>query len=59
MSKSDPDSAIFMEDTRADIARKLSQAYCPTQSKATSASQAAAGKQAAEVAAEDLRLVVT
>ena len=29
MSKSDPDSAIFMEDTREDIERKMSKAYCP------------------------------
>lgn len=33
MSKSDPDSAIFMEDTKADIERKLSQAYCPKEPK--------------------------
>ncbi|CBZ25003.1 putative tyrosyl-tRNA synthetase [Leishmania mexicana MHOM/GT/2001/U1103] len=29
MSKSDPDSAIFMEDTAEDVARKIRQAYCP------------------------------
>ena len=29
MSKSDPDSAIFMEDTVEDVARKLNNAYCP------------------------------
>lgn len=29
MSKSDPDSAIFMEDTAEDVERKLRQAYCP------------------------------
>lgn len=29
MSKSDPDSAIFMEDTPEDVARKVKQAYCP------------------------------
>ena len=29
MSKSDPDSAIFMEDTAEDVARKLANAYCP------------------------------
>eukprot|EP01047_Picozoa_sp_COSAG01_P026700 COSAG01_NODE_1729_length_9372_cov_17.444948_6_plen_725_part_00 len=37
MSKSDPDSAIFMEDTKADIARKLSKAYCPKAPPATGA----------------------
>lgn len=29
MSKSDPDSAIFMEDEAADVRRKIRQAYCP------------------------------
>ena len=28
MSKSDPDSAIFMEDTRKDVERKISSAFC-------------------------------
>jgi len=30
MSKSDPDSAIFMEDTVEDVERKINKAYCPT-----------------------------
>ena len=29
MSKSDPDSAIFMEDTAEDVERKIMAAYCP------------------------------
>merc|ERR1719188_1091522 len=29
MSKSNPDSAIFMEDTPADVERKIRAAYCP------------------------------
>ncbi len=29
MSKSNPDSAIFMTDSSADIARKINKAYCP------------------------------
>ena len=29
MSKSDPDSAIFMQDTAADVNRKIKDAYCP------------------------------
>jgi len=29
MSKSDPDSAIFMEDSADDVRRKIRQAYCP------------------------------
>lgn len=31
MSKSDPDSAIFMEDAPEDVERKLLGAYCPTE----------------------------
>lgn len=31
MSKSNPDSAIFMEDSRDDVERKITLAYCPTQ----------------------------
>jgi tyrosyl-tRNA synthetase len=30
MSKSDPDSAIFMEDSAADVERKVMAAYCPS-----------------------------
>lgn len=29
MSKSDPDSAIFMEDTEQDLNRKVKKAFCP------------------------------
>jgi tyrosyl-tRNA synthetase len=29
MSKSEPDSAIFMEDTEADVKRKIKKAFCP------------------------------
>lgn len=29
MSKSDPDNAIFMEDTEEEIKRKIKKAYCP------------------------------
>ena len=29
MSKSDPESAIFMEDTEADVKSKIKKAYCP------------------------------
>ena len=29
MSKSDPDSAIFMEDTEEDVNKKIRKAYCP------------------------------
>ena len=30
MSKSDPDSAVFMEDTPEDVERKIMKAYCPS-----------------------------
>ncbi|KAG7366368.1 tyrosyl-tRNA synthetase [Nitzschia inconspicua] len=30
MSKSDPDSAVFMEDSAEDVERKIMNAYCPT-----------------------------
>lgn len=29
MSKSHPDSAIFMEDTEEDVNRKMKKAFCP------------------------------
>jgi len=29
MSKSDPDSAIFMEDKEEDVKRKIKKAFCP------------------------------
>ena len=29
MSKSDPDSAIFVEDEVADVDRKIKKAFCP------------------------------
>lgn len=29
MSKSDPDSAIFMEDTEADVKSKIKKSFCP------------------------------
>lgn len=29
MSKSDPNSAIFMEDSEADVSAKIKKAFCP------------------------------
>ena len=29
MSKSDPDSAIFMDDNEAEVSRKVKKAFCP------------------------------
>ena len=37
MSKSDPDSAVFMEDTVEDVERKIMAAYCPTEAEEESA----------------------
>ncbi|KAL3798306.1 hypothetical protein ACHAW5_010643 [Stephanodiscus triporus] len=37
MSKSDPDSAIFMEDGVEDVERKIRSAYCPTAAPRTEA----------------------
>ncbi|CAE8651731.1 unnamed protein product, partial [Polarella glacialis] len=36
MSKSDPDSAIFMEDSAEDVERKIRNAYCPTKPESAS-----------------------
>merc|ERR1712176_1113849 len=33
MSKSNPDSAVFMEDTEEDVRRKIKNAYCPRTAK--------------------------
>lgn len=35
MSKSDPDSAIFMEDSAVDVERKIRAAYCPAEPETT------------------------
>ena len=45
MSKSDPDSAVFMEDTEEDVTRKIRNAYCPTQPKTTTTTTATTTKQ--------------
>lgn len=39
MSKSDPDSAIWMEDCEADIIRKINNAYCPREVPAPTATE--------------------
>ncbi|KAK7198524.1 tyrosyl-tRNA synthetase [Novymonas esmeraldas] len=49
MSKSDPDSAIFMEDTEEDVTRKIRQAYCPRVQQSTHA----VAEDGAPVAADD------
>ena len=44
MSKSDPDSAIFMEDSAADVERKIRAAYCPSRPDEADAAAAASGE---------------
>lgn len=39
MSKSDPDSAVFMEDTPEDVRRKITNAACPREKEKKSAKQ--------------------
>jgi len=59
MSKSDPDSAIFMEDTEEDVNRKIMNAYCPSVEdndkveKETSASDA--GKESMHLTQDNLK----
>ncbi|KAL7532528.1 hypothetical protein ACHAXR_004685 [Thalassiosira sp. AJA248-18] len=59
MSKSDPDSAIFMEDTREDVERKIQKAYCPTQEKqqqqTTTAANDDAGKESMQLKTDNLK----
>mmetsp|Transcript_14158 Transcript_14158/g.30892 ORF Transcript_14158/g.30892 Transcript_14158/m.30892 type:complete len:831 (-) Transcript_14158:26-2518(-) len=48
MSKSDPDSAVFMEDSADDVHRKIMNAYCPSASTTEAAAAAAATKKSDE-----------
>mmetsp|Transcript_11579 Transcript_11579/g.27708 ORF Transcript_11579/g.27708 Transcript_11579/m.27708 type:complete len:782 (-) Transcript_11579:55-2400(-) len=41
MSKSDPDSAVFMEDSAEDVERKILNAYCPSKEKESAATPSA------------------
>ena len=59
MSKSDPDSAIFMEDTPEDVERKINAAYCPRTVEGAAAAAAAeeedAGKESMQLVKDDLK----
>ena len=59
MSKSDPDSAIFMEDAASDVERKILNAYCPTKPEESEGSKGKDGNDAANVDAgkESMHLV--
>lgn len=58
MSKSDPDSAIFMEDTPEDVERKITAAYCPRTVEGASAAaveEEDAGKESMQLVKDDLK----
>ncbi|GFH58177.1 nucleotidylyl transferase [Chaetoceros tenuissimus] len=58
MSKSDPDSAVFMEDTAADVERKIMAAYCPDKEeevKEESKEETDAGKESMQLTKDTLK----
>ena len=61
MSKSDPDSAVFMEDAAEDVERKIMNAYCPSaaetgdSSKADEAVIEDAGKESMNLSGDTLK----
>ena len=59
MSKSDPDSAIFMEDTPEDVERKINAAYCPRTVEGSAGGAAVeeedAGKESMQLVKDDLK----
>ena len=59
MSKSDPDSAIFMEDAAADVERKINNAYCPSKPEEATATTSTpsddAGKESMHLVEDDLK----
>ncbi|KAI2498603.1 tRNA synthetases class I (W and Y) [Fragilaria crotonensis] len=58
MSKSDPDSAVFMEDAAEDVERKIRYAYCPTKEETSAESVSAvddAGKESMNLSQDNLK----
>lgn len=58
MSKSDPDSAVFMEDSAEDVERKIMNAYCPTKEEETKKDDTAvedAGKESMHLVEEKIK----
>lgn len=58
MSKSDPDSAIFMEDAASDVERKINNAYCPSKPERSNtgpSQQEDAGKESMHLVEDDLK----
>ena len=56
MSKSDPDSAVFMEDTVEDVERKIGKAYCPTVTEVEGEEAAACGAEEEDAGKESMHL---
>jgi len=59
MSKSDPDSAVFMEDAAEDVERKIMAAYCPSKVEESDADATAeevdAGKESMQLVEDKLK----
>lgn len=57
MSKSDPDSAIFMEDAAEDVERKINNAYCPVEPEEEEEKEATddAGKESMQLVKDNLK----
>ena len=57
MSKSDPDSAIFMEDAAEDVERKIMNAFCPTkpEEKVEAVEIDDAGKESMHLVKDDIK----
>ena len=60
MSKSDPDSAVFMEDSVEDVTRKIMAAYCPSKPEEKTVAKPAeasddAGKESMHLVEDDLK----
>lgn len=58
MSKSDPDSAVFMEDSAEDVERKIKAAYCPSTaavSEDAKEEEEDAGKESMHLTKDDLK----
>ena len=56
MSKSDPDSAVFMEDTVEDVERKIMAAYCPNKAEAEAEGESAVTDAPTDAGKESMHL---
>lgn len=55
MSKSDRDSAIFMEDSADDVARKIGKAYCPREEEGGGEDGGGAGQESMQLVEDKLK----